>query len=215
MECHHAARKEEIVSAAFKALMGEGAQMLSNDTIARYGGLSRQLVRYYYPDQEDLLIDLCDYLAGLYRDALISEVMKSEGRDRLTTFFDFYFDLLEDNRKPRDDQVYDALMSLAARSDRVRINLRNQYSLLGQVLSHELELEYPMLGSQEAQELSYLFVCLMKGHWKMVASLGLSEDHRHVTRTAIERLLESYLDGSTDSTTSVRIWTRDAPPAFS
>lgn len=179
--------------------------MLSYDAIAARSGISRQLVRYHYKDPEDLMIDLCDYLAGLYREALISEVMKSEGRDRLTTFFDFYFDLLENNRKPRDDQVYDALMSLCAGSDRVRTALRTQYSLLGQVLSHELQLEYPQLGTQGAQELSYLFVCLMYGHWKMVASLGASEEHRHVTRAAVERLLQSYL-AAPDSVSAVKIW---------
>jgi AcrR family transcriptional regulator len=183
--------------------------MLSYDAIAAEGEISRQLIRYHYRNPEDLMIDLCDHLAGLYRDALISEVMKSEGRDRLTTFFDFYFDLLENNRKPRDDQVYDALMSLSAGSARLRGTLRTQYSLLGQVLSHELQLEYPQLGSQAAQELSYLFVCLMYGHWKMVASLGAAEAHRHVTRTAIERLLESYLAGG-DSLSEVTVWAPEA-----
>lgn len=185
-------RKGEIISAAFEALMTEGLPMLSYDAIARQGDLSRQLIRYHYPDPESLMIDLCDHLAGLYREALISEVMKLEGAARLRCFFDFYFDLIEGNLKPRDDQVYDALMSLSAGHPRIRTNLRSQYSLLGQVLSHELELEYPALGTQGAQELSWLFVCLMYGHWKMVASLGFSGDHRHVTRAAIDRLIESY-----------------------
>ncbi len=131
--------------------------------------------------------------------------MKSEGSDRLTTFFDFYFDLLEENRKPRDDQVYDALIALSVRSDRIKTTLRTQYSLLGQVLSHELQLEYPQLGSQGADELSYLFVCLMYGHWKMVASLGASEDHRHVTRAAVDRLLASYL-AAPEPVSTTRVW---------
>lgn len=198
-------RKADIVRAAFDALMAGGLPMVSYDSIAAQGGMSRQLIRYHYGDTEDLMVDLCDHLAGVYREALISEVMKSEGRARLTTFFDFYFDLLENNRKPRDDQVYDALMALSAGSGRIKSTLRTQYSLLGQVLSHELQLEFPQLGSQGADELSYLFVCLMYGHWKMVASLGFAEDHRHMTRTAVERLLDSYLADS-DSVTSTKTW---------
>ncbi|MCO6382453.1 MAG: TetR/AcrR family transcriptional regulator [Vannielia sp.] len=201
-------RKSEIVAAAFEALMAEGLPMLSYDTIARRGALSRQLIRYHYPEPEDLMIDLCDHLAGLYREALISEVMKREGAARLRCFFDFYFDLIEGNLKPRDDQVYDAMMSLSAGSPRIRTNLRSQYSLLGQVLSHELELEYPALGSQGAQELSWLFVSLMYGHWKMVASLGFSGEHRRVTRAAIDRLIESYLARPTEA--GPKIWSAPA-----
>jgi len=203
---HTASRKGEIVAAAFDALRAEGLPHLSYDAIARHGDLSRQLVRYHYPEPEDLMIDLCDHLAGLYRDALIAEVMKHRGRARLDTFFDFYFDLIEGNPKPRDDEVYDALMSLSAGSPRIRGNLRSQYSLLGQVLSHELELEYPRLGSQGAQELSFLFVCLMYGHWKMVASLGFSEEHRHITRGAIERLIESSLAARPDGEIRPKPW---------
>ena len=198
------ARKDEIVSAAFEALMDTGLPMLSYDVIARRGALSRQLIRYHYPDPEDLMIDLCDHLAGLYREALISEVMKLEGAARLRCFFDFYFDMIEGNLKPRDDQVYDALMSLSAGSPRIRTNLRSQYSLLGQVLSHELELEYPGIGTQGAQELAYLFICMMYGHWKMVASLGFSGGHGQVTRRAIDRLIESYLRSATGS--GPKIW---------
>ncbi|QDC09435.1 TetR/AcrR family transcriptional regulator [Oceanicola sp. D3] len=197
-------RKGEILLAAFDALTAEGLPMLSYDAIASRGALSRQLIRYHYPDPEDLMIDLCDHLAGLYREALISEVMKREGAARLRCFFDFYFDMIEGNLKPRDDQVYDALMSLSAGHPRIRTNLRSQYSLLGQVLSHELELEYPELSTQSAQELSYLFVCLMYGHWKMVASLGLSPEHRHVTRRAIDQLIESHR--ARPAKTGPKIW---------
>lgn len=199
-------RKADILTAAFKALRADGLPMLSYDSIARHGTVSRQLVRYHYPDAETLMIDVCDHLAGLYREALICEVMNAKGRERLDIFFDFYFDLLDDNRKPRDDEVYDALMSLSASSTRIRTTLRNQYGLLGQVLSYELELEYPALGAQAAQELSWLFVCLMYGHWKMVASLGFSEAHRLIGREAIERLLKSYLASGPAARNPPRVW---------
>ncbi|SIN95991.1 TetR/AcrR family transcriptional regulator [Vannielia litorea] len=199
-------RKEEIVTAAFQTLMDEGLPMLSYDAIARHGGLSRQLIRYHYPDPEELMIDLLDHMAGVYREAMIAEVTRLQGTDRLRCFFDFYFDMIEGNPKPRDNQAYDAAMSLATAHPPIRATLRGQYSLLGQVLSHELELQYPVLGIQGAQELSWLFVCLMYGHWKMVASLGFAETHRSVTRAAIDRLVESYLARPSQPETAPRIW---------
>ena len=177
---------------AFDVLMAEGLEHLSYNKVAEAAGTTRQLVRYYFPDPDDLMIALCDQIARAYREALIDGMGDRQGEDRIALFLDFYFDLLDAPRKPRDDQVYDALFSLAARSDRVKTNLRQQYTLLGHVISHELRQQFSQIPLPACEQLSFVFVSLMYGHWKMVASLGLSEDHKHITRQAIDRLIESY-----------------------
>lgn len=181
-----------ILNGAFDVLLTEGLPHLSYDRVAQAAGVTRQLVRYYFPNSEDLMLALCDHLADTYREALISGVAQQEDGSRLDLFFDFYFDLLDGAPKPRDDQVYDALFSLAASSEQVRGNLRGQYTLLGQVLTHEIRLQYPDIPLPACTEMSYLFVVIMYGHWKMVATLGLDESHRHVSRRAIDRLIASY-----------------------
>lgn len=180
--------------------------MLSYDLIARECGVSRQLIRYYFEDPEELMIALCDYLASLYRDALVTGIAQTPDKDRLEFFLDFYFDLVDGTPKPRDDQVYDAVMSLAAGHKCVRSTLRDQYNLLGQVVSQEIQLSYPELSRTDAVELSFLFVCLMYGHWKMVASLGLSEDHKHITRRACDRLILSYTGNHLSSKKTANAW---------
>lgn len=186
-------RAATIVDAAFKVLMAEGLPHVSYNTVAKAAGSTRQLIRYYFPEPDDLMLALCDHVAAVYREALIQGMAGHDGTDRVGLFLDFYFDLLEAPRKPRDDQVYDALMSLAARSDRIKTNLRQQYNLLGQVVSHELRQQYPDIPLATCEQISYVFVTLMYGHWKMVASLGLDEAHKQITRQAIDRLIESYL----------------------
>ncbi|MEO9682263.1 MAG: TetR/AcrR family transcriptional regulator [Tateyamaria sp.] len=181
-----------IISGAFKVLLKEGLPHLSYDRVAQAAGVTRQLVRYYFPTPEDLMMTLCEQMADTYREAMINGITHHEGQDRLDVFFDFYFDVLDGTPKPRDDQAYDALLSLSAGSDRLRNTLRDQYTLLGQVVSHELRLQYPDLPLPACTEISYLFVVIMYGHWKMVASLGLSESHRLVSRRAIDRLIASY-----------------------
>ncbi|MEL7459395.1 MAG: TetR/AcrR family transcriptional regulator [Pseudomonadota bacterium] len=185
-------REASIVDGAFEVLMAEGLEHLSYNKVAKAAGTTRQLVRYYFPDPDDLMIALCDQIARVYREALIGGMAERQGPDRIALFLDFYFDLLDAPRKPRDDQVYDALLSLATRSDRVKTNLRQQYTLLGHVISHELRQEYPEIPLPACEQLSFVFVSLMYGHWKMVASLGLSEDHKRITRQAMDRLIESY-----------------------
>ena len=188
------ARREEILEAAFDSLMENGLRMLSYDDIAEDHDLSRQLIIYHFPDPESLMIALCDKIALVYRENLVRLVRDAKGCDRLQIFFDYYFDVLEGSvKKPRDDQVYDAMLSLSARSNAVQKNLHSQYLVIQQVVGHELQFNYPQLRTEECEQLGYLFVCLMYGHWKMVASLGFSEEHKHVTRAAIDRLIQSYI----------------------
>ncbi len=201
-------RKEALTIGAFRALMENGLGGLSFNHVAEHSGMSRQLVRHYFADQDSLMIAVCDYLAELYRGPLIEAASSLSGPERLSTFLDFYFDLLDGVPKPRDDQAYDALMALAGRSDAIKTNLANQYGLLGQVMSHEFKVQFPELDQQSANELSFLFVSLMYGHWKLVASLGYSEDHNRVTRQAIDRLIQSYVDSPSADPEPAKIWSK-------
>ena len=199
-------RRTQIVTGAFDALRKNGLPHLSYDLIAECAGVTRQLVRYHYPDAEALMKDVCDYLAGLYREALITTAGRLEGPARVDAFLDFYFDMLDGTVKPKDDQVYDAMLSLATASDRIRATLADQYRLIGQVLSHEFSVQYKEIEKQSAEELSWLFVCLMYGHWKMVASLGHNPSHNAVTREAMDRLILSYRVKGSDRAGKVAVW---------
>lgn len=201
-------RKTDIVLGTFEALKKHGLPHISYDRIAKEAGVSRQLVRYHFPDPEALMLMVCDHMAGTYRDALTRTAGTLEGPARVEMFLDFYFDLLDGTAKPRDDQVYDAMMSLSAGVPSIRNELATQYGLLGHVLCQEFAVQFPELEGQAAEELSYLFVSLMYGHWKMVASLGFSEDHRMVTRRAMDRLIRSYRQGDIALGPKTSVWKR-------
>ncbi len=173
-------------------MRSEGLPHLSYDRVASATGVTRQLVRYHFPNPDDIMIALCDALAASYREHLISGVMGQADKDRLRIFFDFYFDLLDGKAKPRDDQVYDALFSLAAGSPGSGATCALQYTMLGHALTHEIRTSFPEIPLRSCGEISYLFVAIMYGHWKMVATLGLSEDHRRISRQAIDRIIASY-----------------------
>lgn len=202
--------KNRIVDGTLLALQKSGLPQISYDVIASETGLSRQLVRCHYPKADDLMVAVCDRLAAVYRKLLVENAARLDGPGRLEMFLDFYFDLLDGAPKPRDDRAYDAMMSLSAASSGVRDNLRGQYTLLGQVISHEIHAAHPHMPAAAADELAYVFVCLMYGHWKMVASLGVSEAHNRVSRAAMDRLIRSYVDRSAPLDDEARIWSVDA-----
>ncbi len=182
---------------------------VSYDYIAGQAGVTRQSVRYHFPDVDTLMVAVCDRLAEAYRQALIDNASRLEGPGRLEMFLDFYFNMLDGSPKPADDAVYDAMMSLAAGSEPVRASLRSQYTLLGQIIGHEFRLAHPALSLKAAEELSFLFVSLMYGHWKMVASLGVSSEHNRLTRNAVDRLIRSYCETGEESGPLTRIWAAD------
>ena len=187
-------RRPEIVQALFRAIQEDGVTLPSYNQIASQGGMTRQLVRHYFSDPEDLAIALCDYLADSYRDCLMRGIIAADSHQRLGVFLDFYFDLLSDEglEKPKDDEVYDALFALAGTSQRVRTNLHDQYMLLQMTIAHEIKISYPHLAQEGCRELGFLLVSLMYGHWKMIATLGFSSANNRVSREAMDRLIESY-----------------------
>ncbi len=187
-------------------LQEQGPPFPSYSQIAEASHSSRQLIRYYFDDPEDLMCEVCDLLAEAYRMALVKGVETLTGPKRLQFIFDFYFDLAEGVRKPHDDRSYDAAMAFAAGSERIRTNLRGQYTLLGQVLQLEVKMQYPDLSLEDCAEISYLFVCVMYGHWKMVGSLGISEDHNLIARRAMDRIITSYANNDVQKLGIVHIW---------
>jgi AcrR family transcriptional regulator len=199
-------QKREIVEASRTLLSETGPPHLPYTRLAEASGVSRQLIRYYFADPEDLLCDVCDLLAEAYSMALVNGVDRLTGPKRLDFIFDFYFDLVDDLRKPRDDQAYDAMLAYAAGSGRVKAKLRGQYTLLGQVLQLEIKMAHRALALDDCAEIGYLFVCIMYGHWKMVATLGISTDHRIIARRAIDRIIASYIRGDLPRAADVRVW---------
>jgi len=187
-------RRPEIVWSLYRALQTVGITFPSYDQIAREGDMSRQLVRHYFSDPEEMALTLCDALAATYKDALMRGIIMADESRRLRTFLDFYFDMLAPRGlpKPTDDQVYDALFALAGTSKRVRDNLNGQYSLLQMTVAHEVQISHPSLHQRACAELGFLLVALMYGHWKLVATLGFSRDYNRVSREAMDRLIESY-----------------------
>lgn len=202
-------KRGAIIFAAFEELCINGLPDVSYDSIANRSGISRQLIRYYFPNQDELMRALYEFTGLAYRETLIELAANPDYTDRLAMIFDFCFDMLDEKRKPRDDQVYDAMLCLAARSEVLRESLRSGYSLLGNVVSHEVKIKFPQLTMNEAQQISYLFICLFYGHWKMVASLGFSEDHKFVTRRAMNRIIESYVKYPDSDGFSPILWNLD------
>ncbi|WP_368184676.1 hypothetical protein [Aestuariibius sp. HNIBRBA575] len=67
-------------------------------------------------------------------------------------------------------------------------------------------MQYPDLSLEDCAEISYLFVCVMYGHWKLVGSLGVAEDHKLIARRSIDRIIASYVHQDLEKLGHVRVW---------
>lgn len=202
-------RKTQILKAAANVLSSRGVQGFSFDNVAHEAGLSRQLVRYYYSDLETLIVDLCDHLAGTYRDILVAGIVEVGKVERLKFFLDFFFDVAEDHPMPINLEAYDAMVAYSVGSPALRERMRDHYNILGQVMVHELAVAHPQLDSSACEELSFMFVSMMHAHWSFVASLGYSRQHSRLARKSIDRLIEAYVRDSPTVPLIEKPWSRE------
>ena len=198
-------RRTEILNAVTRVLTSRGLQALSFEAVASEAGLSRQLVRYYYPTLDELMVALCDQYSVVYRDILTSGVVDAGSVERLEFFLDFFFGLSKLRDLPDHLEAYDALVAYSVGSKPLRDRLCDQYRTLGQVMIHELAIAHPDLSNTACEELSYIFVSMMHTHWSFVASLGHTPDHGRLAREAFDRVVDAYRAGGgcagTDSQT--------------
>jgi AcrR family transcriptional regulator len=202
----NADKRTRILTATTALIRDHGLQALSFEAVAAQSGLSRQLIRYYCPDLDQLITALSDFLARGYRDALVAGILEVGEVGRLDFFLDFFFDLAEGHPMPDNLAAYDSLLAYAVGAPGLRDRMCDQYKTLGDVIVHELAIAHEDLAPHACEELSFLFVEMMHAHWSFVASLGYSRDHSRLTRRAIDRLIDSY---KTDATPALkRPWAR-------
>lgn len=202
-------KKTHILKATTTLLIAKGLQGLSFESVANEAGLSRQLVRYYFSDLDTLVCELCDYLGNVYREILVAGIVDVGQVERLRFFLDFLFDLAEDYRMPANLEAYDAMVAYSVGSSKVRERLCAQYKTLGQVIAQELAIAHTQLDGPACEELSFMIVSMMHAHWSFVASLGFSRQHSRVTRNAIDRVIESYINNDPPSPRIKSPWSQE------
>lgn len=201
-------KKKHILDATTDVLVGQGIQALSFENIANSADLSRQLIRYYYPNLDTLMCDLCDHLGQAYQETLVQGIVKVQQVGRLDFFLDFFFGVSETQSMPPNLEAYDAMVAYSVGSEKLRERMRRQYEILGQVMVHELAVAHPTLDVSACKELSFLFVSAMHAHWSFVASLGYSTTHNRLARNAFQRQIDSYISKADYPIDDIAPWSR-------
>ncbi|MGY9047205.1 MAG: TetR family transcriptional regulator, partial [Rhodobacterales bacterium] len=71
-------RRPAIVQAAIRTIGKHGLPTPSYDLIAQEAEMSRQLVRHYFPNPEELMVSVCDGLAAAYEEALAEGILNAD-----------------------------------------------------------------------------------------------------------------------------------------
>lgn len=202
-------KKVQILEACANLLSKKGVQKFSFENLSHEAGMSRQLIRYYYSNLDTLICDLCEHLGLKYQSLLISGIIDLQRVERLNFFLDFFFGLAEGYPMPEHLETYDAMIAYSVGSPKLKNGMCGRYETLGQVMIHELAIAYPELKPVACEEISFIFVSMMHAHWSFVASLGYSPEHNRLARKALDRLIESYRNDSSDSPLMDRPWSRE------
>lgn len=184
-------RPSEIVRAATQVFVKHGLTPLSYELIANEAGTSQQTIRRYYPDPQDLALDLCHQLSVWFDEDLQKSLRPMRKAERLEQLLNFYLDLpsrlIQPNR--RDDQIINALVALSAKSEDIQEELRMHYLSMQERIAKAIKGAHADIKPKQCSVLGFQIVCLIYGHWKMVSSLGFPADRNRVTRAAIDRLI--------------------------
>lgn len=186
-------RRKEILEAALGAIDRHGLSKISYDLIAEEAGTSRQLIRHYYPKVEPLMVNIVESITETYRNLVIADINAMQSTQRLSIMMDFFFGQLQDKELP-PSMSFDSMFALANNSEPVKQAMHATHQVLSETFQNELRACYPMLPLNVYQELGHQFVSLITGHWRMVSSLGMSDKYTAVSRKAMDRLIQSYLD---------------------
>ncbi|MFT5573398.1 MAG: AcrR family transcriptional regulator [Cryomorphaceae bacterium] len=186
-----AARQKEIVEAAANVLVGSGLSALPYDLVAAEAGTTRQKIRKFYPDPDDLLSDLCTEISRWYEEILDRELATISKTKHLEFLLNFYFSVpsAQVAQKRQDDIVIDALLALSAKYEGVKEEMFAHYQNTQQRIAQAIKAAHPEIKPKRCDEIGFQIVCLFLGHCKMVASLNFSPDYCIVSRAAADRLV--------------------------
>ncbi len=189
-------RRPEIVEAAIRSISKNGLPAPSYDKIAEEAGISRQLIRHYFPNPEAMMVELCSGRPDVYR-AWFNELCRSvPPRDHFKTLLDVYFTQMDVDPagKRGKTALFDAMMCLAINSETIRTNLRDQFSEYQELIANVIATSFPALSAETCRELGFLILGLVFGHSRMVAMLGFSTDYNQVVKQAIEDMVKMRCD---------------------
>ncbi|WP_143413188.1 TetR/AcrR family transcriptional regulator [Haematobacter genomosp. 1] len=190
-------RRQEIVASAVSAIQREGLPFPSYDAVAREAGMSRQLVRHYFPDAESLMGAVSHAISEVQQGRVATGLARGD-ESRLGVLFDYHLGLLDEEDPPRGalQPVEDALVVLACRApDLLEALAERQDELRLSIVSATAE-SYPSLPPAACEEIAFVFVSLVHGHWRMVRSFGFDRVGSLQARAAMDRLLRAHLEAA-------------------
>ena len=188
-------RREEILDASYRAIQKFGLSAVSYDLIAEEANTSRQLIRHYYPEAEDLMVDVVQSFTEQYQSLVMENIVSQKATQRLSTLMDFFFNSATIQNSP-PSSAFDSLFALAASSKRVRAALHTTHQVLADTFATELLMSYPKLDLQTRTEIGFVFVSLQSGNWRLISSLGFDDKYESAARQAMDQIIASYVSDS-------------------
>lgn len=196
--------KDQIVEGAIAHLDAKGPPFASYAHIAEASDVSRQLTRYYFPEPDALMLDVCDTLYEAYRQALAQGAQLYDGVDKLQFILDFYFEDVDATLSHTG--CSDAMVAYASGNSKIKSVLRDKYILMGQALQLEIKVAYPDMPLRSCSEMAYMCLCILQGNLKLTSSIGISADHSKIARKAIDTLLSAAQSETAAPSSAFEVW---------
>lgn len=186
-------RRAGILAAVAETLQEEGLPFPSYDRVADHAALSRQLVRHYFPDPEELMVTTCRSVSAAYLAGIALHMEGAAPEAGLERLIDLC--LIGGGEEVPPPVALESLIALTRGSVALRGALQKEIQALEAVFAAELARSHPALAEEGRQELAHLLVSHLLGHWTMTRTLALRPAEIGAARAAMRGIVAAYVDG--------------------
>ena len=183
-------RHEDILDAFERCLIKYGLEESTLERVAQEAGKSRNIIRHYIGNREDLIAAFVDRILSRIKQVAI-DILESTPKNKLVPkVLDFLFQERTTEDPPDlGERMLAGMWHIREQSPKVQQALLNFYQEFEKVLTDGLVRLYPDVPAKKCQEVAYSIICLAETNW-VLGSVGVDVSHTRMARRSAEYLLQ-------------------------
>lgn len=181
-------RHEDILNAFEDCIVMHGLQASSLEKIAEQGNFSRNTIRHYIGNRDDLIAALVERLIQRYNNSYGNLFSMLPREDRLRVLLDWLFGYTIDHNK--DIVLFNELFAASSHDASIKQHLLKLHQNWEDGLVEEFKFAFPKAKRAQICEAAYAILCLNFADTSMMG-LGFDSNRRKAARKAADSIIET------------------------
>lgn len=184
-------RHEDILDAFERCLIKYGLEESTLERVAQEAGKSRNIIRHYIGNREDLIAAFVERILFRIKQASAEILANTPKQKLIPNVLDFLFEERSTNAPPDlGERMLGGMWHIREQSPKIQQALLNFYQEFENILTGGLRQLYPAVSVKKCQEVAYSIICLAETNW-VLGSVGVDVSHTRMARRSAECLLQA------------------------